>query len=431
MSRLAGNVLLSLGAVCLVVLLTELVGHALIKPAPMKYGTFLGRELPPFRVVPSCEPPPSPEQSASGESDITVDGRPLTIGDLNGIDREDPVLGYAPKENAASANGWWQSNNLGARDRRDASALPDSGTRRIVVFGESFGAGSRVRQEQTWSAELERATPRAEVLNFAVDGYSMAQAYLRFLQLRSKIGFDLAVMVFVPKPDLARDINVYRPLLASGWRAYTVLPRFVVEHGELVLAARPDESAAAFIAANCASISDRLRAHLAKYDRFYFDAEYRDGSPLLRNSLLYKLGVISYANSLRKRLARGLMRQDSEAVEVSKAIFWQMDEDVREDGGKFVLVLLPIESELKRLAAENAYRRQWHGIVSSICGKPLVCVDLAGYLPGLPSADIDRGYDGSHYGPITNRLIGDFIARELTRQGILRQPPQKVGEYRQ
>jgi hypothetical protein len=175
MSRRVGNVLLSLCAVCLVLVLTEVVGHALVKPSPLAYGTFLGRELPPFRVVPVCDKPPAATDYSAWSGPV-VDGQQISAGDLHGLFRQDPALGYAPRESAVSANAWWQSNNLGARARNDASAVPDSGRKRIIVFGDSFGAGSRIRQEQVWSAMLARSLPDTDVLNFAVDGYGMAQA---------------------------------------------------------------------------------------------------------------------------------------------------------------------------------------------------------------------------------------------------------------
>ena len=431
MSRPAGNVLLSLGAVCLVLLLTELVGHALVKASPLSYGTFLGRELPPFRVVPACDKPPPATDTSAQYRDLMVDGQRITVGDLYGMYRDDPALGHAPVESAVSANAWWQSNNLGARDRHDASVSPDAGRNRIVIFGESFGAGSRIKQEQVWSAILARAIPETDVLNFSVDGYGMTQAYLRFLQVGVKIKYNAAIMMFVPKVDLPRDINVFRPLLSREWPLFTVLPRFVMENGRLVLAQRPDETEARFIAENCRSVSDRLRAHLARYDRLYFDVEYRDGPPLIGESLLYKLGVTAYTNSLRRRIANRMMRQGSEALDVTKAIFWHMDDNARQDGGKFVLVFLPIESELERLGSDSDDRSKWRAMVDSMCGKPLACIDLASYLPGLPASQIDRGYDGSHYGPVTNRLIGEFIAHRLMQREILGESPRKVGEYSQ
>src|SRR5205823_5709389 len=99
MGRRTGNVLLSVGAVCFVLALIEVVGHALVKPSPLSYGTFLGRELPPFRVAPACnKPPPAATDTSAWYLGLVVDGHRITVGDIYGMFREDPVLGYAPRE---------------------------------------------------------------------------------------------------------------------------------------------------------------------------------------------------------------------------------------------------------------------------------------------------------------------------------------------
>lgn len=424
--RLLGNLLLTLGSVGLMIGLVEVAGHALMRPSPKAFAAILGSNLPPFRVVPACHPesgaplaaPALATSSAVVRAPAAMGGKP-DRRDLTGIYRDDPVLGYAPKENAISPHGWWQSDNLGARSRQDAGVLPPAGEKRIIVFGESFGAGSRVRQEQTWSAVMRGELPDTEVLNFAVDGYSMGQAYLRFRELRRKIKYDAAMMMFVPGADLARDINVYRPLLAWGWAVYTPLPRFVLDAGRLRPIPRPDESRARFMAENCRSMSGKLHTLLARYDRFYIDARYGAGPPIIGQSVVYKLGARVWAHWRRQRIQAGLLRLHGEAFNVSRAIFRQMGADARQDGAKFVLVILPLESEIRRLRSDAAYRRWWGGMVASLCGDGVGCIDLSRPLAAAPEKQIDRGYDGTHYGPLANRLIGAFVGRQLIRQNLL------------
>lgn len=420
------NALMVLGALCFALLLIEIAGHALARASPLGYGTLFGRELAPLKLIPYCNKQRADNNGSAEYEDLVVDGQKVTVGDLHGLFRDDVVLGYVPREHAVSANAWWQSNNMGARAREDVSVMPEAGRERILVFGESFGAGSRVKQEQTWSAAIGRAMPGSEVLNFAVDGYSMAQAYLRFLRLRNEIGYNFALMMFAPKADLPRDINVFRPLLARSWGPIDILPRYVLERGAFTLVARPYADQADFLAQNCDSVSDKLRSHLARYDRLYFAAEYEQGPPIIGSSVLYKLGVGAYAGSARRRIAQGLMRPGSEALEVSRSIFVHMHEDVMRDGGKFVLILIPLEAELKRLRSAADYRENWNAMADAICAKPLVCIDLAQYLPALSQNRIDRGYDGSHYGPVTNGLIGEFVAHRLAAREAL--APGMIGE---
>lgn len=408
MRKWVQNGILSVGAVCFTLAMIEVAGHVLARASPSSFGTLLGRELPPLKLPPLCEKPTS-DSSTEPYWDLVVDGQRITVGDLFGILREDPVLGYGPREHAVSANGWWQSNNLGARARDDASAVPDAGKRRILVFGESFGAGTHIKQEQMWSAAMERALPGSEVLNFSVDGYSMAQAYLRFLQIRGRIRYDLAMVMFAPKADLPRDINVFRPLLSRDWELYTLLPRFVLADGRLVRVDRPPPNNRE----ECDALGRQLRAHLAKYDRFYHGVEYDEGPPVVRYSVLYKLGVTAYANSSRRRIGEMMMQEGSEPFDVSSSIFSHMNADVMEDGGNFVLIFIPIEKEVQQLKSDRSYKARWSAMVRAMCGKALACIDLGQFLPELPQAQLDHGYDGTHYGPVTNSLIGEFIAHRL------------------
>jgi hypothetical protein len=50
---------------------------------------------------------------------------------------------------------------------------------RVVVLGDSIAFGTRVRDEETFSALLERRRPELEVVNMAVEGYSTDQELLR------------------------------------------------------------------------------------------------------------------------------------------------------------------------------------------------------------------------------------------------------------
>ena len=76
------------------------------------------QERPPVKLIPYDRSPPKTDRDASYEG-LVVDGDRISVGDIFGFHRDDPVLGYTPQENVVSLNGWWQSNNIGARKRRD------------------------------------------------------------------------------------------------------------------------------------------------------------------------------------------------------------------------------------------------------------------------------------------------------------------------
>jgi hypothetical protein len=330
--------------------------------------------------------------------------------------REDQVLGYAPKENMISLNGWWQSNNIGARERYNIPKEKPQGQKRILVFGDSFAHGSRVPQEETWPSVLEAKNGDLEVINLGVDGYSMGQSLLRYREIRKKIDYDIVILIFVPVADLWRDINTMRSLGEEDWEGYEVYPRFVLECGKLSLIKSPYKDQSSLEENNSTALSEELKSHLRKYDRFYFISKYE--TPwLIGNFLTYKLLARAYyimkMNLLEYETKYGPQKIYSEAMQVSKHIFIAMDEEAKQEEKGFILVFLPDHYALFKINKSRSYRNSWTKMVSSICGSGLYCIDLADGLTQLPACQIDTAYDGSHYGPKMNRKIAELISNHL------------------
>jgi hypothetical protein len=411
------GLILSLGTLCLSLLVLEAILRVFVSPSQFSYGTLFGKELPPVKVIP-CKTPPPPTDHSAWSDHLIIDGHKITLGDLWGFFREDNLLGYTTKENMISVNGWWQSNNLGARARYDIAEIKSEGRKRMLVFGDSFAVGSRVRQEEMWSAILEATSHNLEVLNFGVDGYSMGQSFLRYREIRNRVDHDLVLLMFVPSADLMRDINTVRSLI--GWENYLVMPRFILEQGELRLVKSPYEVASSVYVKNGEMLSEELRSHLIAYDRFYFRSELEEPR-FIGKSILYKLAALAYykyqIHSLKDWLVE--LEPDSEALQVSKKIFETINHEVKQDGKKFILVFLPVERDVKLLKRNTTYHNNWKNMVLSTCTHDLICIDLADDLRQLPENQFDAGYDGSHYGPKINKLIGEWIGKQLELKNIL------------
>ncbi|TMA52591.1 MAG: hypothetical protein E6J75_16615 [Deltaproteobacteria bacterium] len=392
---------LALGAAVLMLLALEGLLRGFVIPSPRSAGRLFGSELPPVRLIPA-EPPRPPRRDSQVKR--------VRYDDLNGIVRDDPVLGYAPREHAISTNGWWQSNNLGARARRDTAPTVASGTRRVLVFGDSFAAGSRVAQESAWPAVLEAAEPGLEVVNLGVDGYSLAQSLLRYRGLREAVAHDVVVLTLSPRADLWRDVNTLRALL--GWQSYRVMPRFVLDGG-LELVPSPYNPPVAVHADNASGLGPRLRDHLRRYDRFYVPWMWEPTSGLPARSVLVKFILARWHAALMRRRQEEALEPGSEAVAVSARIVQTMRAEAAARGAGFVLVLLPSEIDLGRLRRRRGYRDEWRAIATAIARDGVACVDLADALVAAPADRIDRGIDGTHHGPRANQLIATVVGRAL------------------
>jgi hypothetical protein len=213
------------GGIVLAVVLLEVGGRLLKRSCDRCWGKILGMELPPFRLLMDSDI----ESSRLDEpfDSLVVKGVRVTAGDLWGVYREDSVLGYAPVENARSTNGWYVTNGMGARSTVDADSVRPEGVVRILAFGDSFGAGSRVREFEAWSWMLNERSENLDVVNFSVDGYSMAQAYLRYTVMEKELEYDWIVALFPPSATQWREINTFRNL--RDWRMPLPVPRFVLD----------------------------------------------------------------------------------------------------------------------------------------------------------------------------------------------------------
>jgi hypothetical protein len=387
----------------------ELAARAFVYPSEQSAGVLMGRQLPPFAIVPAN----SPEDDRQTPLGIVVDGQNLTHGDLWGYQRRDNLLGYTTLENSASVNQWWQSNNVGARSRTDTNPEIPKGKKRTLIFGESFGESTRVRQEEAWSSVLESIDPQREVVNLAVDGYSMGQAYLRYLSLKDVLGHSGSLMMFVPAADLWRDVNTIRDLY-EPWGLTEVQPRFIMVNGRIRLVRSPYSRPSDIYTDNRGGLSVRLRNHLRQYDRYYFQSLYEE-PPIIGYSMMYKLAARVLGRLERETVDRSLMAPASEAMEVSHAIFLDMQADETKIGAEFALLILPVKEELDEY---SDYSEKWRAMVDFICVGLKHCIDLAPALLEIPRHDRDSGYDGTHYGPIMNRRIGEAVHTELVHQGL-------------
>lgn len=396
-------------------LVAEGVLNFMVKPSQDSSGMLMDIQLPPLNILPPGYRAPTEAQRNNDlyewYDSLVVDNRKITNGDLNGVFREDPLTGYVPKESTVSPNGWWQSNNLGARARQDISREQLPNKRRVLFFGDSFTQGSRVPQEKTIQHYINLRSSDIEAVNFGVDGYGMGQAYLRYTTVKDKLKYDHVLLIFVPNVDLWRDINVSREI-GENWDSYMIYPRFIIEHDRLKLIASPYSNLKELADDNRDYIKPKLKQHLQEYESFYFQSGYQPNA-ILDWSVMYRLFKAILVKIERHMLLADIMNSDSEAVLITKKIVEAMDGEVREQGSRFTLVFLPIPWEIKNYSEDKYFEKRWQKMVSFICEQQIHCIDLMGNFQKVPLDRLDSGYDGSHYGPASNKLIADFIMESI------------------
>lgn len=380
---------------------------------------FIGRQLPPLNILPPDYQALTEDQRKEAlyewYNSLIVNDSKITRGDLWGVFREDTLIGYVPEENAVSSNDWWQSNSLGARARQNILRQQLPNKRRVLFFGDSFAQGSRVSQEETIQHYINTNALEIEAVNFGVDGYSMGQAYLRYTTLKDKLEYDHVLLLFVPSVDLWRDINVSREI-GENWDVYMIYPRFVIEHDRLKLISSPYRNLKELADDNREHIKPKLKQHLQKYEAFYFQSGYQSNA-LLDWSVIYRLYKAMLMKIERHMLLSNLKEPGSEAMQITKNIVAAMENEVRERGSGFSVVFLPTIQDIEDYSRNNVLKKRWQRMVSFICDPQINCIDLMGDFQKVPIQKLDRGYDGGHYGPVSNRLIADFIMESIGSEG--------------
>lgn len=389
----------------------ETAGRLLVRPDPRGYGSLFGVLLPPLRLF--------PQESVSVEAregpyrGLVVDGVPITAGDVAGYHRFDPRLGYTTQERIVSVNGWWHSNGIGAREAGPTPPTVAPGETRWLLFGESFAHGSGLPGRQTWAEVADRAEPALDIVNLAVDGYSMAQAYLRYQDYAGRLEHHGVMLMFVPGVDLWRDVNVVRDL-GEPWKVRAVMPRFALDGEGIRLVANTLGSPSALEDEFRDGLKPRLRAHLELHDRFYFPLEHEQ-VPVIGHLLSFKIAVAAWGRYARGRVRRAQFGPGSEAAEISHRIFLKLQEETRAELRDFVLLVLPTPTDLDRLRDEPQFGDAWQGLVAATCDGILHCVDLAPALTRIARSEVDLGPDGNHFGPRMNAAIADAVRAALPR----------------
>jgi hypothetical protein len=405
-SKLRKKLVASLLSVLVTLVMLDVALHLSIVRSDRSYGRLFGVELPPHRIVPWGRIPSEPERLRWFDKlRWTKTGVPVTNGDLRGILREDPILGHAPRENTVSKNRWWHANNYGARASRDIGPVKPANKYRVFIFGDSYAQGSRVSDEEVWSAFLATRDQRLELWNFGVDGYNMAQSYLRFQLITAELDYDLALLVFVPGKSLWRDINTIR-YIGQAWDSYKINPRFVLEDDRLRLIQSPYEDLGEMVIRNKSGITDELREHLKEYDAFYIESKF-EAAPIRDRSIILKRISAMLISRRENRIMAEVMEPGSEAQRVSKKIFEAMNQEANQRGKEFCLVVLPDKDVVEQYQEEPAYAWKWNAMSAFMCSGDYSCIDLMQDFSRLTK--IDKGYDGSHFGPKTNQRIADFL----------------------
>ncbi|MDP6763460.1 MAG: SGNH/GDSL hydrolase family protein [Planctomycetota bacterium] len=327
-----------------------------------------------------------------------------------GVLAHSPDLGWRPRPGAVSVDGLYAYDALGVRVADPAvptTLRPSEGVRRLVLVGDSYSHGDDVPFAESLGAHLEAvlAADRApcEVVNLAVGGYGIDQAYLRLVAE----GLDLApkvVLLGLQVENVQRNHNILRGYYF--WRTgipYSK-PRFLLGPEGLHPVNSPVVPMAELPGVLLAGGTTELLAH----EEFYDPGQYELSAA--RRSYLYRAGETLLGD--RQPQAREIGPEGEEGALVL-ALLDAARRATDQAGARFVVVLLPDREELARL--RSGRRRAHAALLDAVAGR-FETVDVANALLGAwervgPGALFTPGR--GHYSSEANEVVARVVAGGL------------------
>lgn len=342
-----------LARIALVLCLAALLADASTSLFLIQDGLLFDRPLPPFGAL------THPKQVATLEK---------MVAEPIGTWTFDPELGWNWRPSAASDDGLYATDALGARGPREYERAPPAGHQRVLFFGDSYTFCDEVPAEASFEAQLEQLEPGIEALNFGVSGYGTDQAWLRYQRIGRDLGAEIVCLGLMLE-NIGRNVNRYRPLWATRTGVCVTKPRFVLaENGALELVPQPFPTRAELHAAILdGSVIERIAAH-----------EYWLGRPRIPSGKLSALVRIAggYFAYRERTPARLWQETEGEPFQVTLAILEHFQRQAVQDGARLAPILLfPAKEDLRGYAL--AGRPYWSALLGELERRGIACLDLS------------------------------------------------------
>jgi hypothetical protein len=342
----------------------------------------------------------------------------------------DPVLGW--RYRAGYRDSLNAINSQGLRSTRRYASQPPRGVLRVAAFGDSFVYGNDVADSAAWPALVEQLVPRVEVLNYGVGGYGSDQAYLRFCSEGAALAPRIVVIGFVAD-DLRHIVNVYGRFI-SNRETPLVKPRFMLDAGgQLVLLPNPLPRPSDY---GRYLHSPESIVELGAHDYWYRPAIYRD--PLYDYSATVRLLTNLWLRVDQRYLApdrllrHGEFNALSTAFRIQMSLFGHFAAAVRAAGARPIVVLFPDRQSLEQ--ARGGRETIFAPLVRELAAHGIEHVDLTpAFLeaPGdISSWFLPVGNYSRHYAPAGNRIVAQWLGRDLLAHATAAKPSDAVWRRR-
>jgi len=304
-------------------------------------------------------------------------------------------------------------DNTGAKENAD---FADARASCATAYGDSFVWGYGVPTGKGWVEEVSRQLG-CRISNFAVPGYGIDQALIRFR--RNAADTAPVVLLGIYPQDVMRDVNQYRAFIGFPIDAGLVKGRFVLtQTGALKWIARPALNRERFIELN------RQPSKIVPSDGLLPGS---DDGPVARDlSFTWTLLKFEFARLRGRPLPINAFLtpgDPSGAFELSIALVDAFHDVANQRRQKLLVVMLPGSSSLRQKRKSGTFeydalrhKIESHGIEVLDLG-PLLLTKRQGQ--GFCDLFIERNACDGHYSEVGNRVVADIVASELRRRSLL------------
>jgi lysophospholipase L1-like esterase len=226
-------------------------------------------------------------------------------------------------------------NSFGMRDK-ERTLEKKEGVLRIAVLGDSMTEGSEVKNDETYSSQLEQILgEKVEVLNFGVSGFGTAHEYATYVHKVRQFKPDIVIVGFLAANDMRNNSKELEMLYNGG--AHSDAPYLMRdESGDWVLEPVPPKASAQN------PIILFLKRHVALYRFLWYEKQYLTG--LLRDTPPETpAGEGENVQAYLARLSAPPEGQDKafqEAWAATDELVRMLHSAVEEDGGTLIVAML-------------------------------------------------------------------------------------------
>jgi hypothetical protein len=297
---------------------------------------------------------------------------------------------------------------VGPLDREKAP-----GVRRILTIGCSMTHGEEVAAREAWPSRLDERCEDVEVGNLGVAGYGLDQALLRYRRDGLLLDADEVWLGLLPRAAL-RVTTLYRPLDSHWSMDVSFKPRFVLgEKEEAVLVENPAQSLEDVV--RLLSSQEEWLAALGRNDPWLNRARWAyapRGSCWAHHSFTGRV-VLSLHEGLGRDLLDHYADRDGETYRLLRSIVRTADAEVRAQGARFRLVILPGQPDLEQ--RDTAGRGYWEELSEELERGGVEVFDLSEALEtsGVPRGDLYM--PNGHYSPEGSAVVARALAGLLER----------------